>query len=73
VTGEAPRRERTAARNVKGRSHAAGGTDEFILDAVRKERGVLGRLILALRVMLSAPRAAGRTIVADEHLGTHWV
>jgi hypothetical protein len=34
------------------------GTDEFILDAVRKERGVLGRLILALRVMLSAPRAA---------------
>ena len=29
------------------------GTDEFILDAVRKERGVLGRLILALRIMLS--------------------
>ena len=32
------------------------GTDEFIIEALRKERGLLGRLILALRVMFIAPK-----------------
>ena len=32
------------------------GTDEFIIEALAEERGLLARLILALRVMFSAPK-----------------
>jgi hypothetical protein len=31
-------------------------SDEFIIDALRKKRGLVGRLVLALRVLLSVPK-----------------
>ena len=31
-------------------------SDEFIIDALRKNRGLVGRLVLALRVLFSVPK-----------------
>ena len=33
-------------------------SDEFIIDALRKNRGLVARLVLALRVLFSTPKMA---------------
>ncbi len=33
-------------------------SDEFIIDALRKNRGLVARLVLALRVLFSVPKVA---------------